>query len=598
MTLRELLELGPAHKLPFSRLDWAFAQLLQHQQPSDDPRHLWLAALTSHQWTRGHACLDLHALQQQPGALLGWDAAQLALLPPDLCTDLPTVMAQMPWCIGPASPLVQSTASTHRLYLRRAWSAEQTIGSQLRARMQTAWPQPDNLPQRLDTLFGPESDANQRQRQACAVAARHGISLITGGPGTGKTTTVVRLLALLLDLAPEQEMRIHLAAPTGKAAARLVASITAALADLSDTVRARMPTQAQTLHRLLGSVAPGQTLASDVVVVDEASMIDLEMMARLLRSVPHHARLVLLGDRDQLASVEAGAVMAQLCALPWLQPAIVTLTRSHRFDPQRGIGRWARAVQEDTATPALRALWQDTPGIPLHSPAREAPHNTWPDVTRLQDGSDSEWTALVQQGWQTWRHQFAALMSPGHAAVCSDAQAADLLQSWAHLGVLCATREGPQGVARITQRIERCLQLPAADALGWYAGRPVMVTRNDYALGLMNGDMGLCLPHPDGGLRVAFAEPQGGVRWLAPARLGAVDTVWAMTVHKSQGSEFAHVLLALPSEPSPVLTRELVYTGLTRARQRLTLWAPNPQVLLQACAQRVVRSGGLADLAP
>jgi exodeoxyribonuclease V alpha subunit len=626
--LHDLLDTGAVQKTPLSRLDWAFAQLLQHRQPSDNPHHLWLAALTSHQWSRGHACLDVRALQHDPGGLLGWDAAQLALLPEGLLAQADTACANLPWCDGPASPLVLQrdahTASLQlnshqslRLYLRRAWWAEQTVGEHLRARVSdealptatgrtTTTDQHPNadLSARLDDLFGADSAApdagNHAQRKACEVAVCQGLCLITGGPGTGKTTTVVRLLALLLGLSPDAPLRIHLAAPTGKAAARLVQSITAALADMPASVRARIPTQAQTLHRLLGSVQTHQTLATDVVVVDEASMIDLEMMARLLRSVPPTARLVLLGDRDQLASVQAGAVMAQLCDLPWLAPCIATLTRSHRFDPERGIGRWAQSVHEDPASRVLPSLWQATPRVPIATspatsptPDTPRPDTPWPDVTRFQEGSDAELAALVHHGWHDWRQLLAAIV-PTQA--CTDAQALALLQAWGRMGVLCATRDGPQGVLRLTQRIERCLQLPAADALGWYPGRPVMVTRNDYALGLMNGDIGLCLPHPEGGLRVAFAEANGGVRWLATARLGAVDTVWAMTVHKSQGSEFHHVLLALPSEASPVLTREWVYTGLTRARQGLTLWAPNPEVLYQACARRVLRSGGLADL--
>jgi exodeoxyribonuclease V alpha subunit len=621
--LQDLLNMGPSmgiwQKLPLSRLDGAFAQLLQHQQPSDNPLHVWLAALTSHQWSRGHACLDVRALQSDPGGLLGWDAAQLALLPDGLLAQADTACANLPWCEGPASPLVlqrdaHNASSQHnlRLYLRRAWWAEQTIGEHLRARLRATSTDSHtaDLAARLDDLFGADSASsnanNHAQRLACEVAVRQGLCLITGGPGTGKTTTVVRLLALLLGLSAHAPLRIHLAAPTGKAAARLVQSITAALGDMPASVRARIPTQAQTLHRLLGSVQAQQTLATDVVVVDEASMIDLEMMARLLRSVPLTARLVLLGDRDQLASVQAGAVMAQLCDLPWLAPCIATLTRSHRFDPERGIGRWAQAVHEDPASRVLPQLWQATPLVPssatpnatspaAHTPEPNTtePNTTWPDVTRMQDGSDAELASLVHHGWHDWRQQLAAI-TPTQA--CTDAQALALLHAWGQLGVLCATREGPQGVLRLTQRIERCLQLPAADALGWYPGRPVMVTRNDYALGLMNGDIGLCLPHPDGGLRVAFAEANGGVRWLAPARLGAVETVWAMTVHKSQGSEFQHVLLALPGEASPVLTRELVYTGLTRARQSLTLWAPHPEVLYQACARGVLRSGGLADL--
>ena len=610
MSLQTWLHTGPSAGLPLSRLDWALAQTLQDAMASDDAHHLWLAALTSHQWSRGHACLDLHALRQDAAACLGWTPEQVARLPVGLTERAPEAAAHLPWCQGEASPLVytapNASCATSRLYLRRAWQAEQTIRHALHQRVQHAPVLPSDLSAPLDALFGPRaapvagdgaSDNTDWQRVACETAARRSVCLITGGPGTGKTTTVVRVLALLLELHEQADasmpLRIHLAAPTGKAAARLTQSIRAALVHMPESVQPRIPTEAQTLHRLLrmGAGRGPSPLATDVVVVDEASMIDLEMMARLVRSVPLSARLVLLGDRDQLASVEAGAVMAQLCELPSLASHLVTLRHSHRFDAQRGIGQWAQAVNTASAdaTHAVQSLWAHTPTLPS---AKTAKAGDWPDVTRLQDGSDAELAALVQTGWRDWRAQLQAVQE---ARSCSDSQAAALLQAWSALGVLCATREGPQGVTRLIARIERALQLPAPDALGWYVGRPVMVTRNDYALDLMNGDMGLCLPHTDGSWRVAFAADEGGVRWFQTARLSAIETTWAMTVHKSQGSEWQHVLLALPREPSPVLTRELVYTGLTRARQRLTIWAPNPSTLAQACARRVQRSGGLAD---
>jgi len=598
MRLHDLLHPWPeAHATPLSALDLALADWLQNTHPSEDPRHRWLAALTSHQWRHGHACLDLALLQSDPARLLGWTDAQVAALPPQLAEAANT----LPWCEGNHSPLVHARGqapSPARLYLRRAWHAEQTIREQLQARMAHAPSVPSDLSTRLDALFPPTTSGIDWQRRACEVAARSRVALITGGPGTGKTTTVVRLLALQLGLQDGAELRIHLAAPTGKAAARLSEAIGRALQQMPETVRARIPTDAQTLHRLLHT-RPGDAdarLASDVVVVDEASMVDLEMMARLLRAVPAEARLILLGDKDQLASVEAGAVMAQLCQSPLLQDQTVTLRHSHRFDDTRGIGQWAQAVNRDDNAAQIDALWQATPEVDAALAADDA---AWPDVTRIRraDWPDTPLAALLQRAWREW---LAALTPHRQGAPCDDAQAAQLLQAFSRLGVLCATRDGPFGVTRLTRRIEQVLGFAThSDALGWYAGRPVMVTRNDYALGVMNGDIGLCLPHASGELRVAFpssdAQAPHPVRWLVPARLGHVETVWAMTVHKAQGSEFDHVLLALPSQASPVLTRELVYTGLTRARTRLTLWAPDAALLQHACAQRVVRSGGLAE---
>jgi exodeoxyribonuclease V alpha subunit len=620
-TLSPLLQSSWAQTAPLTGLDKSLANLLQSKQPSDDPRHLWLAALTSHQWGRGHACLDLAALSSKAAALLGWSDEQVALLPSDL-RDAATTLA---WTQGEASPLVlvqgkdqenqqsQSTPS-ERLYLRRAWAAEQAIRQRISHRLTVPCDLPADLQQRLDALFPttitPNGAQPDLQRLACEVAAQNRITLITGGPGTGKTTTVVKLLALLVGTSP-RDLLIHLAAPTGKAAARLTESIRNALTQMPADVKARIPSQAQTLHRLLQTHSRTNNapqLATDVVVIDEASMIDLEMMARLLQALPATARLILLGDKDQLASVEAGAVMSQLCTGALLRAQTVTLTHSHRFGAKSGIGQWAQAVNHATAnnTPALKALWKAAPDWLATLPLQQRLDGDMPepDVTRLQltSASDPQLTVGLRHGWRKWLALLEAHRpsKTRPAAPCSDAQAWELLNAFTEFCVLCAVREGPLGVTQLNSQVERALGLVDST---WYAGRPVMVTRNDYALNLMNGDIGLCLPDANGVLRVAFAaslEPSEApkaqpspVRWVMPSRLESVETVFAMTVHKSQGSEFRHVLLALPAQDSPVLTRELVYTGLTRARERLTLWAPNVGILWNACARRVMRSGGL-----
>ncbi len=597
-TLAPLLQSSWSQATPLTGLDKALANLLHSKQPSDDPRHLWLAALTSHQWGRGHACLDLATLQTQAHALLGWSDEQTAALPANLHQAAHT----LPWTQGEASPLVliEDDHGT-RLYLRRAWTAEQSIRAHIAQRLSLPCDVPADLQLRLDALFPPINHGEpDMQRLACEVAAQNRITLITGGPGTGKTTTVVKLLSLLVGTA-SRELQIHLAAPTGKAAARLSESISNTLSRMPTEVQAHIPTQAQTLHRLLqtnSKAAQVHQLATDVVVVDEASMIDLEMMARLLQAVPPTARLILLGDKDQLASVEAGAVMSQLCTGSLLKAQTVTLTHSHRFDAQSGIGQWARTVNADTPdnTPALKALWQAAPDwsvtLPLQQEAEHA--SAIPDVTRLEltSAHDPQLAVGLREGWRSW----LSLLEPHRqshthsAQPCSDAHAATLLKAFTEFCVLCAVREGPLGVTQLNTQVEQALGLGQST---WYTGRPVMVTRNDYALDLMNGDIGLCLPAHDGVLRVAFPAMDGGVRWVMPSRLESVDTVFAMTVHKSQGSEFDHVLLALPAQESPILTRELVYTGLTRAKQRLTLWIPQVSVLYNACARRVWRSGGL-----
>lgn len=596
-------------QLPLSGLDQAFAHYLQDTQPSPDARHALLAALTSHQFGRGHACLDLEWLEQGV-AVLGWDARLQALLP----AGLRTAAATLPWSQGEASPLVQEGA---RLYLRRNWVAEQSIRAAIHARLQQPCAVPKNLSELLEQLF-PKAEATQApdwQKVACALAARNKLTLITGGPGTGKTTTVVRLLALLQSASGGTPLRVALAAPTGKAAARLSESIASAIAQLPQALRPAHVAPAVTLHKLL-QIRPDQAelaapeLAVDLVIVDEASMIDLEMMARLLAAVPLRASLILLGDKDQLASVEAGAVMAQLCegadaghysaaTVAWLQVAAgvnvqawssaaadigtlaqqtVMLRHSRRFQDESGIGIWAKAVNAgDKAT--VRTLWRQTP---QHSVVAEPVA-----VDQLQPlrPQDPLLTALLQSGWQAWRH---AVRSQADQP-CSDPQALALLQSFSNFQVLCAVREGPWGVESLNRRIATALGFQDT---GWYAGRPVMVTRNDYNLSLMNGDVGLCLPHAKG-LRVAFPDGQGGIHWVLPSRLDAVESVFAMTVHKSQGSEFAHVCLVLPDKAVAVLTRELLYTGITRAKTRLTLVLPLTDVLWRAVDAKVIRSGGL-----
>ena len=395
---------------------------------------------------------------------------------------------------------------------------------------------------------------------------------------------MVKLLRLL-QAQSTPPLQTVLAAPTGKAAARLAQAMAQARMSLPTEHAACLPTEAHTLHKLLqtprGQAAP--PLQADVVVVDEASMIDLELMARLLKAVPRHARLVLLGDKDQLASVEAGAVMAQLCQAPWLAPDTMALTHSHRFDATQGIGLWAQAANAGD-THALQQLWQDaaTGCLPAGS-----------TVSRLyaRQSHDPGTLQSIRAAWAEW----LALLAPHQQGqTADDAQALALLHSFAKLGVLCALREGPWGVNSFNAQIQKALGF-ASDA-PWFIGRPVMARRNDYALGLMNGDMGLCLPQQVGQelrLRVAFADGLGGVKWQVPSRLAAVDTVFAMTVHQSQGSEFEQVLLVLPDSPAPLLTRELVYTGMTRARQQLCVWAPAPELLAQACSRTVRRSGGL-----
>ncbi|MFQ2716042.1 exodeoxyribonuclease V subunit alpha [Aeromonas caviae] len=462
--------------------------------------------------------------------------------------------------------------------------------------------------ERLDTLV-PEALCCNGQKLAAATAAARPFAVISGGPGTGKTTTVAKLLAILVEtgLQGGKVPAIRLVAPTGKAAARLTESIGAALQalDLPPEWVEAIPTEAGTLHRLLG-VIPGRSqfrhhrgnpLHLDLLVVDEASMVDLPMMARLLDALPSHARLILLGDKDQLASVEAGAVLGDICSFieqgispaqaHWLsrqtgyrlqgtpagasvRDSLCLLSKSWRFDQHSGIGQLARACNSGDGA-AVEAVWGAGFGdIRLHPWAGEA------------------YNALIAEG-------VAGYGSYLKAARAGEDPAA-VFKAFNGFQILCALRDGPFGVTGLNERLE--LALAKAGLIqrdgDWYAGRPVMVVRNDHGVGLYNGDMGLCLPDDTGRLKVWFEQPDGTLRALLPSRLPPHETVYAMTIHKSQGSEFAHTVLVLPDSPSPLLTRELVYTGITRAKARLDLYGDRA-LLAQAVRKKTERYSGLAQ---
>ncbi|MHA7117085.1 exodeoxyribonuclease V subunit alpha [Pseudomonas promysalinigenes] len=641
-------------------LDRAFVSFLEERAPGSDPLLLLAAALASHQLGHGHVCLDLQQTLAEPDFALSLppegDALTGPLLLPsqlladlDLPTWLQRIAASTLVADGDAPgqqarPLV---LSGQRLYLRRYWSYERQIDQTLRLRLSQSEAAPADLPARLAQLFDGGALPGQVdwQKLACALATRAGFSIITGGPGTGKTTTVVRLLALLQAPAVEQgrPLRIRLAAPTGKAAARLTESIGQQVERLQVTaqVRGHIPTDVSTVHRLLGSRPgsrhfrhhAGNPLPLDVLVVDEASMIDLEMMANLLQALPPKARLILLGDKDQLASVEAGAVLGDLCrdaeegryspaTQAWLEQIggqslaasgleqgdaqrnplaqqVVMLRFSRRFGEGSGIGQLARLVNRQQAQAARDVLSMppaDVFGLALRNEQDKALDRLILDG--LDRGSEGP------QGYRSYlrtigRHR------PAPGTAFDDPRweqwAANVLHSFEDFQLLCAVRKGPWGVEGLNERVARVLHNAGLidNQQLWYEGRPVLVTRNDYGLGLMNGDIGIALRLPDEQgqalLRVAFPRNDGGtgVRFVLPSRLNEVETVYAMTVHKSQGSEFSHTALVLPDALNPVLTKELVYTGITRAKHCFSLVEPRQGVFEEAVLRKVRRISGL-----
>lgn len=568
-------------------LDLRFAALSAAREPGDP----WIAgisaALVSWRAGQGDVCVPL---AEYAGRMLfpRRDAVdEVDALPPIVAPRLDEWRGRLEACrwVGQPGDWQPLILDCDHLYLGRFHSYETRVANWLSARLgQRIEVDQTRLSAGLERLFPGGDAALDWQRVAVAVATLRPFAVISGGPGTGKTTTVVKLLALLLEQRPE--LRISLAAPTGKAADRLASTVAALKTGLpvDDAVLATIPETASTLHRLLGADRHGRfrrdghnPLHADVVVLDEASMVDLPMMARLLDALPPSARLILLGDRDQLASVEAGRVLGDICGhgralgfspamvaqleacgaapvdalrpdpgAPEIADAIVALRVSHRFDAASGIGRLAHAIQ-------ATANGFD-PG-PLVAACDDV---VWLDAAAPAPGEE-----VI--AWATTR--YAAML----AADGPD----EALARFASARVLCTVHHGEFGVARLNARIEAALHRgsrPGGER-DHYHGQPLLVTRNDYGQRLYNGDVGIVWD--DGaGLAAWFPLESGGTpRRVALHDLPPHETAFAMSVHKSQGSEFDEVLFVLPPTPSPAATRELVYTAVTRARRRLSVAA-------------------------
>ena len=654
-------------------LDLQFAKFLGQQEKNSDKNLIMLlAAMTSHELGKGHVCIDIEQVEQ--GDLFTLPAkyrdALLALVP-EKNQWISELSAASTVSNGTeATPLAFDGT---RLYLQRYWSFEQRVANRITKAAQSVAVNPQ-LSNTLNELFARQyhflfsglkklENNNQVSRQqlvcdmldvvgsseldwqaidavllaatksselepldnliptkhcvnwqkvAAAVALTRRFSVISGGPGTGKTTTVTKLLASLVTQAQQdnKSIAIKLVAPTGKAAARLTESIGQAVQSigLAPEVKEAIPTDASTLHRLLGYI-PNQVdfrhnksnpLHLDVLVVDEASMVDLPMMARLLDAVPEHARVILLGDKDQLASVEAGAVLGDICqftkmgysqnqaqqlsqltgyALPVqshnnaVADSLCMLQKSYRFDARSGIGQLAKAINEGSKF-KVEAVWA----------------KGFSDI-RFHDLSNDSYNAMITMMVNGYRSYL------GHIHAGDKPEVA--LKAFSQIQLLCAMREGDFGVVGLNQRIEKGLRksnlIPHGDEV-WYSGRPVMVTQNDYGVGLYNGDIGIAMPDPvDQRLRVYFDMPDGSIRGVLPSQLPEHETVYAMTIHKSQGSEFEHTVLALPAEFSPILTRELIYTGVTRAKKKLDLFATE-KVVARGVMIKTQRNSGLAAL--
>nr|WP_246174141.1 AAA family ATPase [Paraburkholderia hayleyella] len=625
----------------------------------------------------GHVCLSLQALAQHDAVPL--ETVRAALLASGVVSD---AMSGLQDGAG-LRPLVIDPQN--RLYLARYYDYERRFAAALVAHAHgvpetgavLAQPASPVVPAaalraRLLQFFGtPHDEAPDWQRLAAVIALSGPLTVVSGGPGTGKTTTVVGVLACLLDTCAD--LRIALAAPTGKAAQRMQEALAERAGALPAALAARLPHTSYTLHRLLGYRPDGglryhrdNPLPYDVLVVDEASMIDVAMAAHLFDAIAPDTRVVLLGDKDQLAAVEAGAVFAELSARPAFSSAgLARLAAALDLEPQRLIASLpeeARQVTVTTVQATVEAAGTD-PGepreaarafavarLPAAAPMGHAVANPWlrqpqSDQVALADcvvwlernyrfgltspigqfslairrgEVDKALAALAYNPTEPCPAAFyedsATLLKPstlarlstgfasyaealGHELAATVPDLTRLFDALNCFRILCATRAGPRGVDSLNElmagQLQRAVRLPRVVGTPWFAGRPVMVTQNDAALGLFNGDTGIALPDADGALKVYFRTGKGAVRSLSPAALPPHDTALALTVHKSQGSEFEHVALMLPEAASRVLSRELVYTAVTRARMRIEITGART-VLAQAIATPTQRDSGLA----
>ena len=586
-------------------IDVALAKFLKDADAAIADEVLILVVLVSYKYRSGDVCLDLDNFSLDQ-LLAGFSKLSL---PPT--KDLLTILRESSVVGSPGEfkPLILE--DDQRLYFHKLWMYEQDLADMILERSEAKANEINSsiLKEQLDQLFpvdGPD-DSIDWQKVAAVSSVLNKLTVISGGPGTGKTTTVVRILALLALLAQEkgQELSVALAAPTGKAASRLknaIAEIKNSL-PVADEVKEKIPDEAVTIHQLLGARRYSSQykhdeenpLPYDVVIVDEASMIDQVLMSKLMKALLAETRFILLGDKDQLASVEAGSVLRNICNnddnriskqradllaslslnLPSetiesypskLTDNIILLQRNYRFKVEGGIAKLSESVRKGNSKEAISTLHDTSFG----------------SVTMLDVGDQSEMESHLKSLIERYSDQIKK---------CTTAE--DYFKVYRKVGILAAHRRGPRGVEFLNSVIEQGFKkergIPPYQQ--WYTGRPVIINKNDYNLGLYNGDIGICRKKETGEWRIHF-EKEGEVLKVPPSRLSTYDLAFALTIHKSQGSEFDEVVLLLPDEESRLLSRELLYTGITRARKEVIIYA-NEGILNKAIQKITDRSTGL-----
>lgn len=593
----------------FREIDRELGRFLMREHPGQPDELYFTACLLSWAYRQGDVCLDLR--ERAGGSFLpGEEEASGKLVPPVPSMEEWTVLLRESPAVGVPGdfrPMILDKAG--RLYLHRLFAQEQNLAQHILRRCEPAGEvDEERLGKGLRRLFPPSDDTPDWQRVGAVLGVLHRLAVISGGPGTGKTATVVRLMALLLEQseATGTGLNFALAAPTGKAAARLKESVLQARSglDCSEWVRDRIPGEAVTLHSLLGARRNSvefrydreNPLPADVVIVDEASMVDQALMNSLLEALAPDARLILLGDKDQLASVEAGSVLGDLCGidppqfsgevadilkrvgleLPGenlaeethpLNDHIVLLTRNYRYGRDSGIAALAGLVNRGEAGESLRML----------ESGRYA---------------DLEWQEYENSA--EYRQELARWAGRYMRTVKEAGEPAELFRAVRALRMLSPHRRGLLGTEDLNRTIERLMALDGhiSRYRTFYAGKPIMIRRNDPTMNLHNGDLGICFPE-GGEMRVWF-EKEGAYRSVSPARLPRWETAFAITVHKSQGSEYGKVLLLLPRKVSPVLSRELLYTAVTRAREAFMIRG-SADLLSATIENSIERSSGLKD---